>query len=320
MQSIIDKLTNNLVVAAFVPSVVFCTAGILIFQPQMSSAVIRSIIDVYQGLGLFFLFVAFTISLFLVYSRELIYEMYKGSYFPKSFSWFEKRNAHKSMQKIRMLRQQIQELEQQNPYPQQIVSSLKNDLYDLIVVYQSNFPSDGRIVPTRLGNILRSAEDCIAARHNLDPIPLWPNLVQVLPASAYQQIENAFNQMSLLVNFSLLAFCFFIACDVSAITTYANQAIWQEKYIIAAIISFGLFYVFYVASLPIAKYYSKMYCSAFHLYRFEVLKQMQLALPNDSDDEEIIWKKVSELLAVGKEFGELYFEYNHTKSPDDRGK
>ena len=38
MQNFIEKLTNNLIVAAFVPSLVFCTLVIVVFQAQVSSS------------------------------------------------------------------------------------------------------------------------------------------------------------------------------------------------------------------------------------------------------------------------------------------
>jgi hypothetical protein len=318
MQSVIEKLTNNLVVAAFVPSVVFCTAALLIFQAQMPSTIMRGIVDIYQELGLFVVFVAFTISLFLVYLRELIYEVYKGGYFPASFSRFEKKRARNRMLQIQTLRARVQELQEAQSDSEREISLLKDQLYDFVSTYRSNYPfNERRVVSTRLGNILRAGEDCVALRYKLDPICIWPNLVQVLPASSYQQIETAFNQMSLLINSSLLSFCLSFACGVYALLMYTNQGLWSQEYVVVAGISLVLSYVFYAGSLPIAKYYARMYCSAFNLYRFEVLKQMRLALPQDSDTEASVWMAVSELLAVGTEFGELHFEYNHTEEPEE---
>jgi hypothetical protein len=314
MQSIIDKLTNNLVVAAFVPSVVFCTAAMVLFGPLIPTTVIRNIVDVYQGLGLFFLFAAFALSLFLVYLRELIIGLYRGRFFPKWLSVFEKRRAQKRMQKILTLRQRVQEAERAEDDSEQVASA-RDELYVSVSDYQSSFPVYSPVTATRLGNILAAAENCIMLRYKLDPVVVLPNLVQVLPPSAYQQIDNAFNQMLLLINSSLLSFGLFITCVISIIERYANQGAWQGEHIEAAIVSLILFYAFYLGALPIARYYSSMYCAAFSLYRFEVLKQLKLDLPHNSREEADTWRKVCELMAVGEEFGPLEFDYNHTGEP-----
>jgi hypothetical protein len=45
---------------------------------------------------------------------------------------------------------------------------------------------------------------------------------------------------------------------------------------------------------------------------------MKLELPIDSVEEVITWQKVSELLAIGTEFGPLYFEYTHPEKRIDK--
>ena len=61
MQNFIEKLTNNLIVAAFVPSLVFCTLVIVVFQAQVSSSM-TNLTSIYKEIGVFVLFAAFTIS------------------------------------------------------------------------------------------------------------------------------------------------------------------------------------------------------------------------------------------------------------------
>ena len=76
---------------------------------------------------------------------------------------------------------------------------------------------------------------------------------------------------------------------------------------------FSLFigYLFYRVSSPIAKSYTQRYCGVYDMYRFEFLKKLKVELPQNSYEEPVIWKKVSEFLAVGTYFGDLYFDYIH---------
>jgi hypothetical protein len=70
-----------------------------------------------------------------------------------------------------------------------------------------------------------------------------------------------------------------------------------------------LSWLFYRASFPIAVRYGNLVRASFDLFRFDLLQQLRLPLPEDSEDEYQAWRMVSELMAVGDRFGALKFEY-----------
>ena len=63
----------------------------------------------------------------------------------------------------------------------------------------SLFPDTGRLLPTRLGNILRSAEDRCAQKYGLDAIICWPRLWLLLPDAAKGELSAARDALNLTV-------------------------------------------------------------------------------------------------------------------------
>jgi hypothetical protein len=63
---------------------------------------------------------------------------------------------------------------------------------------RTRFPSESRLLPTALGNALRSAEDRAGQRYGIDDaITLWARLYWVIPAEAARAIENEVIQLDL---------------------------------------------------------------------------------------------------------------------------
>jgi hypothetical protein len=62
---------------------------------------------------------------------------------------------------------------------------------------------DHRVMPTALGNIIRSAEDYGYHRYGFDSIYLWPRLAAVLPAEYLDDVDRAIieYQTPLMVSF-----------------------------------------------------------------------------------------------------------------------
>jgi hypothetical protein len=59
------------------------------------------------------------------------------------------------------------------------------------------FPDAGRLLPTRLGNILRSAEDRCAQKYGLDAVICWPRLWLVLPEEVKAELSAARSNLNL---------------------------------------------------------------------------------------------------------------------------
>jgi hypothetical protein len=60
---------------------------------------------------------------------------------------------------------------------------------------RTRFPSEDRLLPTALGNVLRSAEDRHGRRYGLDSVLVWPRLYPLLPPAYAQSIEDEVIQL-----------------------------------------------------------------------------------------------------------------------------
>lgn len=60
---------------------------------------------------------------------------------------------------------------------------------------RERFPSPDRLLPTGLGNALRSFEDRVGARYGVQAVTIWPRLFRLLPAGLQASIEDEVTQL-----------------------------------------------------------------------------------------------------------------------------
>ena len=60
---------------------------------------------------------------------------------------------------------------------------------------RTRFPSEDRLLPTALGNVLRAAEDRHGQRYGLESVVVWPRLFPLLPPEYAQTIEDEVTQL-----------------------------------------------------------------------------------------------------------------------------
>src|ERR1044071_5206551 len=69
-------------------------------------------------------------------------------------------------------------------------------------------PGKHRVMPTRLGNILRAAEAYPLTRYGADAVILWPRLVPFLPTELAESLNAAQTAMEVMLVLSALSFAF----------------------------------------------------------------------------------------------------------------
>ncbi|BEP14976.1 hypothetical protein acdb102_32870 [Acidothermaceae bacterium B102] len=91
---------------------------------------------------------------------------------------------------------------------------------------QQRFPTDDRLLPTGLGNVLRSAEDRAGLRYGVDSVTLWPRLFPLLPPDFSKNFEDEVTQLDvsarLAVTWSIagLACLILLVTDVTALAAH----------------------------------------------------------------------------------------------------
>ncbi|HAC65632.1 MAG TPA: hypothetical protein DCF68_19400 [Cyanothece sp. UBA12306] len=130
------------------------------------------------------------------------------------------------------------------------------------------FPSDP--MPTKLGNILKAAEQRPLKQYGLDTIICWPRLWLLLPDSVKLELSQA--RMSL---------------NSSAINWFWSLLFFGWTFFTLWIIPIALLstYLTYRSILNTAIIYGDLLESAFDLYRFELYQSLRFPLPKSTAEE-----------------------------------
>ena len=149
----------------------------------------------------------------------------------------------------------------------------KNAARDLARMY----PRADRLMPTRLGNVLRAAEDEAGQRYGLDTVMFLPRLYPHLSPSLAALIEDLRNQMDAAAR---LCAVLLLATPITAVLL-ARHGWWLLIPASTAMLA----WVAYRAAVNAAGRWGQMMFVAFDLHRFDMLRGMGLPLPTNPEAE-----------------------------------
>lgn len=130
-----------------------------------------------------------------------------------------------------------------------------------------DLPAAGSLMPTRLGNILRAAEERPRVRYGLDPIVCWPHLWLVLDTDARQELAQARKDLD-------QAAQGWLWCLVFVAWTWV--AWWA-----AAVTVVGCTVIYYGAILPRGRVYGALLQAAFDLHRRRLYEGLNWPMVDD---------------------------------------
>jgi hypothetical protein len=169
----------------------------------------------------------------------------------------------------------------------------------LIEFWYRNYPRDVvRVLPTRLGNILKAAEDYPAyeGRYGMDAVFFWPRLFAVMSDSIRSALSDARANFVLLLNVGTLALLL-TAGSLAALafaTIHPAAAFWASA-AAGAVVA----YLMYRSALGPARAYAELVRSAFDLYRGDLLTQLKLSEPATFDGERALWSNLGQMMYRG---------------------
>lgn len=162
----------------------------------------------------------------------------------------------------------------------------------------------GLILPTRLGNVIRSFEYYSDREYGIDSIEIWPRLVSVIPTDYAVTIDDTKTTFDFMMNCSLLSAVLATALLILGIVYPASLLssgvlYWFLK--IGGLI--GLSYFFYLLSINRADSWGLLIKSAFDLYRWDLLTKLGYKQKLDTREEEREhWGEVSRQAIFGDRF------------------
>ncbi|MEW9533284.1 hypothetical protein [Microbispora sp. NPDC049125] len=171
--------------------------------------------------------------------------------------------------------------------------------------------AESRIMPTRIGNVLRAAEEH-ARRYRIDAVLAWPRLYAILPDPFTQAFAAAAARFELLVVVTWLSAAFTLLSGAGAGLGLAWHVV--AICLVAGTISTT---IAYRAAGYAAAGYAELIRSAFDVHRLLLLDAMGLERPDDFDSERALWEQVDQLWRRGSPATDHAHLLRYRPSPQD---
>jgi hypothetical protein len=158
------------------------------------------------------------------------------------------------------------------------------------------------VAPTRLGNLLRSAESYPQDRYGVDAVRVWPRLYHVLPEGLRASMGEARASMEFLLVIAFLA-GLYTAFSTTFLLIVAGPPPWFVGSLLGGT---GVSLIAYWAALTPAAIYGDHIRAAFDLHRLKLLQSIQMPVPATLDEERRIWDHAIAFLDGGHPHGWRY--------------
>ncbi|WIX88983.1 hypothetical protein [Amycolatopsis sp. DG1A-15b] len=163
----------------------------------------------------------------------------------------------------------------------------------------ARYPHVSRMMPTRLGNALRSGEDKAGRQYRLDVVKTAPHIGLVAPQSHLDYIDDARQQLDTSARLCVVAF-------VVTVET-AGFLVTGGWWLLLALGPYFLAYVAYRASVAAAEQYMGIVSTVLDLNRFKMYESLHLPLPPTAAQERESNVKLMRFLAGEPE----HLRYKH---------
>lgn len=151
-----------------------------------------------------------------------------------------------------------------------------------------NYPYPKRTLPTRLGNVLRAAEDKAGTQYGLDALQTVPLLSLVAAERHIQYVDESREQLDTAVRFCTVS----LLASILSVTFLINDKLW----LLGALIPYALAYVAYRAAVVAAGEYTTAVKTVIDLDRFALYESLRIEQPRDTAEERRVNKSLMDLL------------------------
>ena len=189
----------------------------------------------------------------------------------------------------------------------QLIDQLKQDIQALHERHEETYlvqqlPIAGeRAAPTALGNALAVAEEYPFERYGIDAVVFWPRLRSEIEPEKIEPLDATFAAMNGLLNISLLAFLFGIEALIVGLIGLIGRAPRWEMFALAlfgVVVAVGA----YAAAVSAAHAVGNLMKTFFDYYRGRVLERFNLTMPEDIEEERVVWLKLAAFVRRGESF------------------
>jgi hypothetical protein len=139
------------------------------------------------------------------------------------------------------------------------------------------YPRGSRMMPTRLGNALRRAEDTAGAQYGLDAIATSPHFALLSTPADVAYLTDAREQLDTAVRLCSVA----LVATVVTVPPMLTDGLW----LLVALLPYSLAYVAYRAAVSAADEYTTAMSTLIDLNRFVLYERMGLPRPANTAEE-----------------------------------
>jgi len=191
-------------------------------------------------------------------------------YWPGPFRRLRFALAQRWEGKLRRKEERWQELAERCGGEPAKLSPPEREEYAFLDAELMTFPVDrGRLMPTRLGNILRAAEEYPEVRYGLVAAVCWPRLWLLLPEEVKKELSEARGRLNSATRLLAWGLLFIV---------WTMWAWW------AAPVGLAVAFIAYRGMLLSALVYGDLLRSSFDLYRFALYEQLNWPLPKPQNE------------------------------------
>lgn len=165
------------------------------------------------------------------------------------------------------------------------------------VLTRSGLPSRNQILPTSLGNAIKSFEEYPFLQYGMDAVTLWPRIVAVASKEYLTGIDDAKTSLNFFLNSSFLSAitsAVLLLVGLAFKRPFANDltfTLWALEVVGLAVAS----WLFYRSSVGRATAWGELVKGTFDLYRWDLLKQLGYSQkPRTRQLEREIWTEISQ--------------------------
>lgn len=173
---------------------------------------------------------------------------------------------------------------------------------------RERFPVDmPRLMPTRLGNVLRRFEDQAGAAYELPAVTVIPHLALVAPPEHVAYLEEQRIQLDAAIRLALVAL---VAAAFSFVFLWSD-GLW----LLVALGCYGFAYAAYRGTVVTAREYGVALTVIMDLNRFALYERLHVPLPADLDAEKVANRRIAAMLQ--RDRAHVWYEHPTTPPPSD---
>lgn len=237
---------------------------------------------------------ALAISVTLLPLQFRLVQIIEGYWSLRAFPWLFRLGVWRQRRRLRRVEADLTVRKEPMSEQQRLLRTGRRIAAESIV--RTHFPSEDRLLPTSLGNVLRSAEERAGLRYGLDSIVIWPRLFPLLPKEYAQGLEDEVTQLDMSVRLTVTwalagAIAAWIICSDPA------SARRHPAWLIVVAGLFVLSRMSYRAAIESALAHGQDVEVTLDLYRDRVLEGTRMPEPRHLVQERRIFNKLCQFLS-----------------------